>query len=343
MSVHKRLARLISTFAGASVIAAVLLVASPVARAATCASSVGPGIPPPNGPTFGNAGFHAAWFGQSGYMSLCAGTESTATVAFYNTGSRGWVSGPLGAVAYLATWNPIPGQDRPSILGGDGTQGSPDTGWPRFNRLAIQPANYVGPGQVAWFQFRVRAPATPGRYAIALRPVIEGTTWMEDYGVFWNVTVLNPDGTPPVPPATRDPLTPIPDGYRVQIPRLSIDLPITEGDITRDTVDQRTPENFAFHLPTTSIPGLGGNTYIYSHARVGMFLNLWNAELGDEVYISTPDLKALRYVVTEVHPRIAPDDVSWMRDTPGERLTIQTSTGPYPTDPRFVVIAVPGG
>jgi LPXTG-site transpeptidase (sortase) family protein len=196
---------------------------------------------------------------------------------------------------------------------------------------------------VAWFQFRVRAPATPGRYAIALRPIIEGTTWMEDYGVFWYVTVLNPDGTPPVPPATRDPLTPIPDGYRVQIPRLSIDLPITEGDITRDTVDQRTPENFAFHLPTTSIPGLGSNTYIYSHARVGMFLNLWNAEVGDEVYISTPDLKALKYVVTEVHPRIAPDDVSWMRDTPGERLTIQTSTGPNPTDPRFVVIAVPAG
>jgi hypothetical protein len=47
--------------------------------------------------------------------------------------------------------------------------------------------------------------------------------------------------------------------------------------------------------------------------------------------------------VTEVHPRIAPDDVSWMRGTPGERLTIQTSTGPNPTDPRFVVIAVPAG
>ena len=167
------------------------------AAAASCVSSVGPGIPPPAGLTFGADGFHAAWNGQSGYMALCPGDEATATVAYYNTGSRGWVAGRLVEVAYLGTSNPSPGQDQPSVLGGDGTGTSPSTGWPRFNRLAIQPAPYVGPGQVAWFQFRVRAPATPGRYSLALRPLIEGAAWMEDYGVFWNVVVLNPDGTQP--------------------------------------------------------------------------------------------------------------------------------------------------
>jgi hypothetical protein len=167
------------------------------AVAATCASSVGPGIPPPAAIASGIDGFHAAWYGQSGYMSLCPGTESTATVAYYNSGSRGWVAGAIGQTAYLGTADPSPGQDQPSALGGDGTNGSPATGWPRYNRLAIQPAPYVGPGQVAWFQFTVRAPLTPGRYSIALRPVIEGAQWLEDYGVFWNVVVLNPDGTPP--------------------------------------------------------------------------------------------------------------------------------------------------
>ena len=176
---------------------AALVAAEPVAAAATCTSSIGPGIPPPAGATFGTEGFHAAWYGQSGYMSLCASAESTATVAYYNTGTRGWVLGKLGETAYLGTTNPTPGQDQPSTLGGDGTNGSPATGWPRYNRLAIQPAPYVGPGQVAWFQFKVRAPLTPGRYRIALRPLIEGAQWMEDYGVFWNVTVLNPDGTQP--------------------------------------------------------------------------------------------------------------------------------------------------
>jgi len=145
----------------------------------------------------------------------------------------------------------------------------------------------------------------------------------------------------PLPTATRDPLAPIPLGYRIQIPRLSIDLPIAEGDLARDVDQQRTPEGFAFHLPGTSIPGLGSNTYLYAHARIGMFLALWDARPGDQVLVSTPDLRVLRYVITEVHPRVPPDDISVVQPTPGERLTLQTSTGPTPADPRFVAIAVP--
>ncbi|MEA2662280.1 MAG: Sortase domain [Chloroflexota bacterium] len=147
--------------------------------------------------------------------------------------------------------------------------------------------------------------------------------------------------TSAAPSATRDPRAPIAAGYRVQIPRLGIDLPLAEGDLARDIDQQKTPENFAFHLPGTSIPGLGSNTYIYAHARTGMFLTLWNAKVGDEVFISTPDLRALKYVVTEVHPRVAPDDVSWVQPTQSERVTLQTSTGPNPSDPRFVVVAIP--
>jgi hypothetical protein len=162
-----------------------------------CAGSVGPGIPPPASIPAGVAGFHAAWYGQSGYPTLCPGTRATATVAYYNSGSTGWVAGRLGEAAYLGTWNPVPGQDQASALGGDGQSGSPSTGWPRYNRVAVQPGDYVGPGQVAWFQFTVQAPATPGRYSLSIRPLIEGAEWMEDYGVFWSITVLNLDGSPP--------------------------------------------------------------------------------------------------------------------------------------------------
>jgi hypothetical protein len=113
----------------------------------------------------------------------------TAVVAFYNTGHLGWVKGKMGQAAYLGTWNPEPGQDRASMLGGDGQLGSPATGWPRYNRVAEQPASYVGPGMVSWFQFTVQAPTIPGTYRLAIRPLIEGAQWMEDYGVFWYVTV----------------------------------------------------------------------------------------------------------------------------------------------------------
>ena len=80
---------------------------------------------------------------------------------------------------------------------------------------------------------------------------------------------------------------------------------------------------------------------LYAHARRGMFLTLWNARVGDEVFVSTPAGTALKYVVTEVHPRVSPDDTSWIQPSPAERLTLQTSTGPNRTDPRFVVVAAP--
>src|SRR5438067_593357 len=180
-------------------------VANAALPAATCAKSEGPGIPAPVGLPAGVPGFHAQWYGQSGYPTLCPGDRSTATVAYYNSGSLGWVSGRLGEVAYLGTWDSEPGQDRASPLGGDGTNGSPATGWPRFNRIAIQPAAYVGPSQVAWFQFTIQAPLEPGYYRLYLRPLIEGATWMEDFGVFWLVTVLNPDGTRPTASSVYSP------------------------------------------------------------------------------------------------------------------------------------------
>src|SRR2546427_8980532 len=103
------------------------------------------------------------------------------------------------------------GRDMPSMLGTDGKLGPPAIGWPRYDRIVVQPAPYVGPGQVAWFQFTLKAPSNPGTYRLYVRPLIEGATWLEDIGVFWQVTVLDPDGTPPK--ATP----PDPVGVRFQI------------------------------------------------------------------------------------------------------------------------------
>ena len=166
---------------------------------ATCTPDFGPGIAPPSATPAKLPGFHATWYGQSGYMRLCPGGTAQATLAYYNSGSRGWVAGKMGEAAYLGTWQSEPGQDQPSTLGGDGQLGSPATGWPRFNRIAQQPSPYVGPGQIAWFQFNLQAPSLPGTYRLYVRPLIEGAQWLEDIGVFWQVLVLNPDGTMPTP------------------------------------------------------------------------------------------------------------------------------------------------
>ena len=107
----------------------------------------------------------------------------------------------------------------------------------------------------------------------------------------------------------------------------------------RDVDRAQTPNNYAFHLPGTSMFG-AGNTYIYAHARVGMFLSLWNARVGDVVTVRTPN-GTREYLVAEIHPRVPPTEISWTRPTADTRLTLQTSTGPNGTDPRFVVIARP--
>jgi sortase (surface protein transpeptidase) len=146
---------------------------------------------------------------------------------------------------------------------------------------------------------------------------------------------------PTVSPTPTPTVGPIPDGYRIQMPRLGIDLPIAEGDLVRDSIDQKTPENFAFHYPGTAIPGTFGNSYLYAHARRGMFLTLWNARPGDEVTITTPAGAELKFVVTEVHPRVPPTELIWIQPAGDERLTLQTSTGPNRADPRFVVVAAP--
>ena len=175
---------------------------APAARAATCTNTVGPSIAPPPASSLvtGLPGYRAQFYGQSGYPTLCPGATSTATIAFHNSGSLGWYKSS--APAFLGTWGPEPGQDRPSILGGDGSAGSPATGWPTVNRLAVQPADYVGPDQVAWFEFTVKAPTTPGVYKLGIRPLVEGKQWLEDYGVFWFVTVKQDDETVPQLPAT---------------------------------------------------------------------------------------------------------------------------------------------
>ncbi len=159
------------------------------AVAAECSLRVGPGIPPPTSVPSGIPGFHAAWYGQSGYPTLCPGQTARAVLAYYNSCSLGWAVAPL-EYAALGTWGPSPGQDQPSILGGDGTRGTPNTRFAGYNRPAAMPAGYIGPGQVAWFQFTVKAPSTPGSYRFYLRPLFEGVQWMEDYGVFWQVTVV---------------------------------------------------------------------------------------------------------------------------------------------------------
>lgn len=122
--------------------------------------------------------FHSKWAAQSPYPTLRAGqTSLPLTITFTNTGTGTWVKGTLGREARLG------------INLDDVTWASLGVNWPLQNRVAAQTEATVAPGQSATFTFQVKAPATPGVYSIHLRPVIDGTAWMEDEGVYLVVTV----------------------------------------------------------------------------------------------------------------------------------------------------------
>ena len=245
---------------------------SPEVLPALCTPGVGNGVAPPAAPATGIPGAHAAFYGQSGYPVLCAGGTSVATVAFLNSGSQGWYGN-----AYLGTWGPEPGQDKVSALGGDGSLGTPPTGWPRTNRIAVQPTAYVGPGQVAWFQFTVQAPSTPGIYRLGLRPLLEGQQWLEDYGVFWYVTVkadddhvpqlpapVLPPPPPPAPPRTYAPAV-LADGTRqIRVPSLMYHyvswLPATDPNMTLRRSLTVSPTDFEEQLRYLRDQGYNGIT-----------------------------------------------------------------------------------
>ena len=122
--------------------------------------------------------YHSHWASQSAYPTLRAGqTSALLTISFTNTGSSPWVKGVLGQEARLG------------INLDDVTWASLGVNWPFQSRVAVQSEATVTPGQRGTFTFQVKAPATAGVYSIHLRPVIDGTTWMEDDGVFLIITV----------------------------------------------------------------------------------------------------------------------------------------------------------
>jgi hypothetical protein len=138
---------------------------------------------------------------------------------------------------------------------------------------------------------------------------------------------------------------------RVVIDQLGIDLPVVAQP------NGNYPYcNVAMYLPAPGLrqPGEGGSTYLYAHARDGMFGPLYErAILGRSggakslismiVRVYTSDDYMFEYEITRVLPHVKAD--SHFLDGPlavkSETLWLQTSTGPNGSYPKLQVIAKP--
>jgi hypothetical protein len=130
---------------------------------------------------------------------------------------------------------------------------------------------------------------------------------------------------------------------RVVVPRLGIDLPVMlqQGDQYGDYPLC----DVALYLPFLSQPGQGRATYIYAHAREGMFLPLLIASqsndgkrmLGDIVQVYTSDNYVFIYQISEVHRHTT--DLNDAFSATSEEIFLQTSEGPNGTIPKLQVVA----
>lgn len=154
---------------------------------------------------------------------------------------------------------------------------------------------------------------------------------------------------------------------QMQIPSISLNMSIRKAVTKADCDFPPEIQGVAWLLCGGSEPGRGTNSYIFAHAQVGMFLPLWNVQLGAQVRILMSDGKVLVYRVTEIHPNIACPDTRaspmsywttpplalqyaptdcragafWSAPTNHERLTLQTSQGYNRNWGEFIVVAEP--
>jgi hypothetical protein len=141
--------------------------------------------------------------------------------------------------------------------------------------------------------------------------------------------------TNPTPPADRV-------ATRVRVAALKIDLPIVKPPGGANAYPLC---NVAMYIQELGQPGEGHATYLYAHARTGMFLPILDASLvqngrqmlGMVVEVWTNDDQRFLYEIVEIRRHQL--DLADASSAAGEELWLQTSEGPKGTPGKTQVIA----
>jgi hypothetical protein len=130
-----------------------------------------------------------------------------------------------------------------------------------------------------------------------------------------------------------------PHATRVSVSGLGIDIAVIRGNNNYPLCD------VAMYSPLVAQPREPGITFIFAHARTGMFLPLltrWRIDrgtslIGRTVYVWTSDNFRSTYKIDKV--RVTKDAMAGTTSLAAERLWLQTSTGPNTSYPKLVVEA----
>jgi hypothetical protein len=161
---------------------------------------------------------------------------------------------------------------------------------------------------------------------------------------------------PTFPPSSGSPspsasATPVVDRFatRVRVPALDIDLPVVKPAGGSTTYPQC---NVAMYIQELHQPGQGGATYLYAHARPGMFGPIYERAIlkrrggpssmrGMLVEVYTSDDLLFTYEVSDV--RLHQLNLIDAVNATTEELWLQTSEGPKGTPGKTQLRATPVG
>jgi Sortase domain len=159
------------------------------------------------------------------------------------------------------------------------------------------------------------------------------------------LALASPSSSPTLATRTPDPGA---VASRVVVPALRIDLPVVSGALD----PAGNPGNYplcdvAQYLTDYRQPGQAGTTYIYGHARTGMFLPLLeesqrdngSAMIGALVQVYTSDSWVYLYDIFRVKRHATDFSLADTAKPDEHRLVMQTSEGPRGTVPKLQVAA----
>jgi LPXTG-site transpeptidase (sortase) family protein len=130
-----------------------------------------------------------------------------------------------------------------------------------------------------------------------------------------------------------------PDGWRIRLPALNINLPLVQGD------GLNVPLYKAVHYPTMPWPGEGKRSFVYAHAQYGppiMFGPLLGHNVtGTDVYVDRGAGSPLHYVIRQYYAAWPINDTRWLQPADHEELILETCTSWSTSDPRVIAVAEP--
>jgi hypothetical protein len=122
---------------------------------------------------------HSRWYTQTNPPALTPGEVTDVTIQFRNVGLTPWIKGSPSEIR-LGEIGPRP---LPPAMRVD---------WRAFDRPAVQHEAIVYEQQLATFTFQIKGAAL-GTFRLNVRPVVDGVAWLNEEGVFVDITVESPE------------------------------------------------------------------------------------------------------------------------------------------------------